>query len=123
MERNPIKIYVMKFLVLALLFTCGPALSFANATDPLVTRTQVEDFRLDLQLANLQGQRTLVSLKNLDGGSVYYTRVREHNGYALTLDLSKLPAGRYLLKVKQDEVLRQQVVVKSAAGLYCSDWK
>ena len=113
----------MKFLFVALLFTCGPALLTAADTNPLVTRSMINNFSLELKLANLQGQRTLVSLKNLDGGSVYYRRVREHNGYALTMDLAELPAGRYLLKVKQEGVLRQQVIVKSDAGLYCSDWK
>ena len=105
-----------------LLLTCGPAL-FGHPTDPLVARSEVSAQRIELQLTNLQQQPTLVSLVNLDQGPVYTNRVRKHNGYSLTLDLAELPAGRYLLQVKQGKVLRQQVVVKTAAGLISSDWK
>ena len=115
------------FLFLALLttaFTSAKAGTITDGvTDPLVARTRVEDFRLDLKLVNLQQQRTVITLKQLDGTTHHRTRIKEHNGYALSMHLRDVPAGRYLLTVKQGKRLRQQVVVKSAAGILCSDWK
>ena len=111
-------------LFFVLLCTCVSALANNGTTDdPLVTRTEVEAFQLGLQLINLQGVRTVVTLKQLDGSAHYQTRVKEHKGYAVSLPLAEAPEGRYLLTVKQGKTLRQQVVVKSAAGVMISDWK
>ncbi|WP_420459126.1 hypothetical protein [Neolewinella sp.] len=118
----------MKSLLFLALFTAAltpvkAGVTTDGVTDPLVTRTQVEDFRLNLKLVNLQKQRTVITLKQLDGTTHHQTRIKEHNGYALSMQLRDVPAGRYLLTVKQGKRLRQQVIVKSAAGIRCSDWK
>ncbi|WP_420457674.1 hypothetical protein [Neolewinella sp.] len=118
----------MKSLLFLVLFATAFNPAYAGATvdgvtNPLVARTQVKDFRLDLKLVNLQKQRTVITLQQLDGTTHYQTRIKEHNGYALSMQLRDVPAGRYLLTVKQGKVLRQQVIVKSAAGIMCSDWK
>ncbi|CAH1002396.1 hypothetical protein LEM8419_03291 [Neolewinella maritima] len=113
------------FFFLALLCTSVPALAHTEVTDTdaLVARTQVDAFELNVQLINLQGQRAVITLQQLDGTTGYQTRVKEHNGYTLTLQLDEVPAGRYLLTVKQGKTVRRQVVVKSAAGILCSEWK
>ena len=116
--------YLLFLAFLTTTFTPAKAhTSTGGVTDPLVTRTRVVDFKLDLKLINLQQQRTVVTLRQLDGTTHHQTRIKDHNGYALSMQLRDVPAGRYLLTVKQGKRLRQQVVVKSAAGILCSDWK
>ena len=115
--------YFLFLAFFAATFTPAKATNANGVTDPLVTRTQVANFRLDLKLINLQQQRTVITLRHLDGTTHHQTRIKEHNGYSLSMQLRDVPAGRYLLTVKQGKRLRQQVIVKSDTGILCSDWK
>ncbi len=129
MLQEQLNLYTVKSLLFLTFFCIAfiPATASSTAADgladPLVTRTQVREFQLDLKLINLQQQRTVITLKQLDGATHHQTRIKEHNGYALSMQLCDVPAGRYLLTVKQGKRLRQQVIVKSATGIMCSDWK
>jgi hypothetical protein len=110
-------------LFICLLGTCVPALA-NTSVEPLVTRSSVTDQQLYITLANLQQQTTYVQVRRLDDDQVYLKkRVSKHNGYRASIELSDMPNGRYLIEVKKDDTLRQQVVVKTDHGLLCSAWK
>ncbi|PPK85249.1 hypothetical protein CLV84_2141 [Neolewinella xylanilytica] len=113
----------MKSLLFALaLATTVPAT--ATTVEPLITRSFVEDNRLELVLANLEQERTVVRLTNLDQDIEYFSdRVKHHNGYGVSLSLDKLPAGRYVLSVEKGDTVRRQVILKTETGTRCSAWK
>ena len=92
--------------------------------EPIITRSTVQAERLELTLANLEQELTVVRLTNLDDDFVYYSdRIRNHNGFGVSLDLKELPAGRYVLSVRKGDVSRSQVILKNERGVMCSDWK
>ena len=110
-------------LFLCLLGTCVPALASTPA-EPLITNSSVVEQQLFLTLANLEQQRTLVTVTKLDSDYRHYTKlVRNHNGFSAVLDLDRLPRGRYVVTVKKGDTLRRQVILKTKAGLRCSAWK
>lgn len=116
----------MKSLLFSLLVcTCVPALAMsAPDTDPLITRSSIDGYSLQLGLANLEGVRTEVTLTGLDNGDIFYRQlVKKHNGFRSGLDLSDLTAGRYLITVTKGETVRRQVILKTEAGVMCSQWK
>lgn len=115
----------MKTLLFSLLL-CATASATAatSAVEPLITRTTVDAHRLDVTLANLEQATTTVRLTNLDEDAVFFEeRIRQHNGYAVSLSLDDLPAGRYVLSVTKGDVVRSQVILKSDTGIMCSAWK
>jgi hypothetical protein len=110
-------------LFFCLLGTSVPALATTPA-EPLITRTSITEMHLCVTLANLQQQRTFVWVRRLDDGEVYFREVvRKDNGHQTTLDLSRIPDGRYVVEVKKGDTLRRQIVLKKADGLLCSGWQ
>jgi hypothetical protein len=111
------------FLFICLLGTCVPALALTPA-EPLIVRSTIDAHYLTLQLANLEQQRVDVTLIRLDSEvELFRQRVKRHNGYRSQLDLSQLRAGRYLVTVQKGDTLRRLVILKTATGIMCSDWK
>ena len=115
----------MNTLLFSLLVaTATPAVSPATAVEPIITRSYLEDSRLDLVVANLEKERTIVSLTDLDGKNEFFReRISDHNGYRVSLNLKELPAGRYIVSVEKGDTVRRQVILKNDAGTMCSDWK
>ncbi len=114
----------MKSLLFFLLLgTCVPA--FASApVEPLITRSHVADTHLSLRLANLEQDRTLVKLYDLDTKKTIFRQVvKDHNGFSINLSLEQLPEGRYVISVEKGDTLRRQVLRKTKTGIQCSDWK
>ena len=114
------------FSTLALvLFAASPTFANpANPNEPLIVRSQVAEGGLEIVLANLEQQNTILSLTSLDRKKKVFTDlIRKHNGYSYKLALDKLKNGRYLLAVKKGDVIRQQVILISDNGMMCSDWK
>lgn len=112
----------MHTLLFSLLLAAAPA----PATDagPLITRSTLNESALSLTLANLEQHRTTVTLSAMGTKDVFFEeRIKDHNGYCVNLILDKLPEGRYVLSVAQDDEVRRQVILKSATGILCSDWK
>ena len=115
----------MKTLLFAFALSASALASAAShAVEPIITRSTVQAERLELTLANLQQELTVVTLTNLDDDLTYYSdRIRNHNGFGVSLDLRELPAGRYVLSVRKGDVSRSQVILKNELGVMCSDWK
>jgi|APTNR8051073442_1049403.scaffolds.fasta_scaffold01126_7 hypothetical protein len=112
------------FFLAALLLGVLTMPVFAQAANPeskiLVKVAPKEGKILKINLANLQKEKTVVQLKNLEG-STYFTKVvRNHNGFLRQLNLSQLPKGRYVLSVSQNDEVISQVVVIDEAGLKLS---
>ncbi len=63
-----------------------------------------------VQLVNMQQQAAQITLQELDGSVLYEHTIRKHNGFNLDLNVAKLPEGRYILTVKQDDTVRTQVI-------------
>ncbi|WP_116125413.1 hypothetical protein [Lewinella sp. IMCC34183] len=102
----------------------APMPALATAVNPLITRSSLGDNALMLTLANLEQTRTKVKLSSLSTGAVYFRDiVNKHNGYCINLILDDLPEGRFVLSVEKEDVLRRQVILKTANGVMCSDWK
>ena len=112
------------FFLAALLLGILTMPVFAQAATPegkiLVKVAPKEGKILKINLANLQKEKTVVQLKNLEG-STYFTKVvRNHNGFLRLLNLSQLPKGRYVLSVRQNDEIITQVVVIDEKGLQLS---
>ncbi|MCB0629997.1 MAG: hypothetical protein R2824_10430 [Saprospiraceae bacterium] len=72
----------------------------------------VEDNAIVIQVFNLQQMPTSVSISDLEGSNTYFQKnIRRHNGYSLKLDLAELTDGRYILEVKQGEVIKKQIIL------------
>ncbi len=116
----------MKSLLFALaLSTAAPAVATATTVEPLITRTLIEEGRLEITLANLEQERTIVRLTDLNNRTEFFSdRIKNHNGYGVCLSIDELPAGRYMLSVEKGDTIRRQVILKTDAGTtMCSDWK
>ncbi len=107
-----------------LLFAFAAPLAAADGNEPLIVRSQMSESGLELIVANLEQAFTTVTMENLDTKeSVFFDRIKNHNGYSYNFQLDALPKGRYLLKVTKDKTIRQQVIVIGKNGVMCSDWK
>ncbi|MGB3799700.1 MAG: hypothetical protein WA952_07775 [Lewinella sp.] len=115
----------MKSLLFAFVLASSvPAVATAATVEPLITRTFIEEDRLEITLANLEQERTTVRLTDLNNHTEYFSeRIKNHNGYGVCLSLDQLPEGRYVLSVQKGDTVRRQVVLKTATGTMCSDWK
>ncbi|THH34932.1 hypothetical protein [Neolewinella litorea] len=114
-------------LLLSLLLSTGvpaPEIPTDDAATPLITRSVIDDEDLELTVANLERQKTLVLMTDLKTDEVLFTkRVINHNGYSVRLALGELPEGRYVISVKTGDVVRQQIIMKTENGILCSAWK
>lgn len=100
------------------------AAALPNPDEPLIVKSQLGVMGLELTVANLEQTTTTVTLTCLDNGDKHFTDIiRKHNGYSYNLHLDELPEGRYCLAVKKGKTLRQQILLKTADGVMCSDWK
>ena len=94
-----------------------PAFSTAPAAlpgDNIIMKTEAVDANtIKVLLANLERERTSLTIESLTGKTYYSDNIVKHRGYLLKLDVEDLPNGRYLLKVKQkDEMISQIIVVR-----------
>lgn len=119
----------MKSLILSCLclsfFVSTPAFAADSGPDePLIVRSRPVFDGLEITVANLEKETTRVELVNLDDDREIFTdNIRNHNGYRYKLNTDQLKHGRYLLKVKKGETLRQQVLLVTGNGVLCSDWR
>ncbi|MBK9489845.1 MAG: hypothetical protein IPO07_14535 [Haliscomenobacter sp.] len=95
------------------------------ATPPIIENvlmnTSVDDRSLVVHLANLQKEKTSITLESLDSRETYHEQnITAHNGYMTRLNLSKLPKGRYILRVKQESGSLRQVLVIDQHSILCS---
>lgn len=115
--------------LLALLCLFGTSLltaaTFPNLdNDPLIVRTESDDDGITLLLANLEGVATSIQLKSLDAHEVVFQdMVRNHNGFSFDFALEELPYGRYLLTVKKEDTVKQQVILIGEHGVWLSQIK
>ena len=84
------------------------------STDILVNAKISEGKIISLKVSNLQMEKTSIKLTDLIGDNTYYRDfIKDHNGYGRRLNLDNLPAGKYMLTVKQkDEYVKQIIVIK-----------
>lgn len=102
--------------MLQLLATPHPSL-----IENVMMNTKVEDRSLVVRLANLQKEKTVLTLESLDGLEVYHEQViNDHNGFNAKLNLNDLPKGRYVLKIKQNSGALRQVIVVDPNSILCS---
>jgi len=93
-------------------------------SDPLIVRTSAETDGIRLFLANLEGVTTNLKLTSLENDEVIFEeQVYDHNGYSYDLNFSDLEFGRYILSIKKNETLRQQVILISEHGVWLSQIK
>lgn len=94
----------------------------AEGKDPLLVKTSVTGAEIALQLANLEGQKTTIELRDLDNEKLIWSNtVKDHNGYSYEVDMTDLDFGRYYLTVKKGEVSMKQVVVVGTFGVMLSE--
>ena len=115
----------LTLLALFSLFFSAPAAAHdVDTTEHLIVRSQLMPGGLEVIIANLEHENTLVSLVNLDEDQeVFSDRIRKHNGYSYNINFDRLAYGRYILAVKKGDVVRKQVILKTDTGIFCSDWK
>lgn len=115
--------YLSLVLALCLSLTIPAVANVTNPADEIqMYVTPVSEKTVDVALANLQQQRTTISIVSLDGSTTYYRDiVKKHNGYRKRLHLNELQDGRYVLVVEQGTEKRQQVIVlKKNQGMLLS---
>ena len=106
------------------LASAAPTFSPATGAEPMITRSNVAEHRLEVTLANLEQQLTVVRLTDLDQNTEFFSnRIKNHNGYGICLSLTDIPEGRYVLSVEKGDTVRKQVILKTETGVMCSDWK
>jgi hypothetical protein len=113
----------MKRLImsLALALSMLQLLATPPIIENVILNTKIEDRSLLVHLANLQKEKTSLSLESLDNREIYHElNITAHNGYMTRLNLSKLPKGRYILKVKQESGSLRQVLVVDQNSILCS---
>ncbi len=83
--------------------------------------TRVDERSLVVQLANLQKEKTVLTLESLDSRETFHEEViHDHNGYSARLNLNEMPKGRYVLRVKQGNGSLRQVLVIDQHSILCS---
>ena len=83
--------------------------------------TRVDERALVVQLANLQKEKTVLTLESLDSRETFHEQViNDHNGYSARLNLNEMPKGRYILRVKQGNGSLRQVLVIDQHSILCS---
>ena len=83
--------------------------------------TRVDERALIVQLANLQKEKTVLTLESLDSRETFHEQViNDHNGYSARLNLNEMPKGRYILRVKQGNGSLRQVLVIDQHSILCS---
>ena len=94
------------------------------ATPPIenvLLTTKVDERSLVVHIANLQKEKTLITLESLDSRETFHEQViNDHNGYSARLNLNELPKGRYILRVKQGNGSLRQVLVVDQNSILCS---
>lgn len=107
------KTICMAALMAALFFVSTPVLT-AGTPDPgsllIKSRACEEGTALRLQLANLQGRKTFVSLRTIEGAPLFSKTVTDHNGYLVELNMATAEEGRYILRVTHEEETYHQVI-------------
>jgi hypothetical protein len=96
-----------------------------QASDPVIDlvlmKTLVKQKSIYISLANLQKERSVLSLRTLADQELIYSKViKDHNGFSALLNLAQLPKGRYLLQLQQESGVMTQVVVVDNKGINTS---
>jgi hypothetical protein len=94
----------MKNLVLAVAFILVQVAAFANTGNPTTDHSRLfvktsDASSVQLRLINLENEKTTLRLVNENFDKVYQKEITSPTGFSMTLDLSKLEAGEYLLTV------------------------
>lgn len=94
------------------------------ATPPIenvLLNTKVDERSLVVHLANLQKEKTVLTLESLDSSKTVHQQViNDHNGFYARLNLNELPKGRYILRVKQGNGSLRQVLLVDQNSILCS---
>lgn len=97
---------IMAFFTLSVTATPTPPIDWNLKTKVVQEKT------IQLTINNLNQESTRIYLTDLKEETEFFVkRVRKHNGYSKTLNLSELPNGRYLLKVQNKLGVQQQIVL------------
>ena len=89
--------------------------------EDVLLSTRVDERSLVVQLANLQKEKTVLTLESLDSRETFHEQViNDHNGYSARLNLNEMPKGRYILRVKQGNGSLRQVLVIDQHSILCS---
>ena len=117
----------IKNLVLAVAFILVQVAAFANTGNTGNTENPTEDksrlfvktseaSSVKLRLINLANEKTTLRLVNENYDKVYQKEITSPTGFAMTLDLSKLASGDYLLTVTRANKSYSQELVISEFG-------
>jgi hypothetical protein len=114
----------LSILTLAVAVFWCTTLGATSTPDKLLMKTHtVENTHLVLQLANLQQQKTVVSISDFAGTTYSRQTITDHNGYSVSMDLEQLPEGRYVLLVSQNGQQMKQIIYKNENMLLVSKIK
>jgi len=110
------------YSVLVLLLV--PAFAFSPVEGNLQAHTEVvENSKVKVRLYNLQEQRTIFKITDLDEEIRYYAAtISKHNGYAKILDLSDLADGRYLITVDSGDTTLKQIMKVEGQSILLSEF-
>ncbi|MGB0861725.1 MAG: hypothetical protein ACPG19_06720 [Saprospiraceae bacterium] len=107
----------MKNLVLAVAFILVQVAAFANTGNPTEDKSRLfvktsEASSVKLRLINLANEKTTLRLVNENYDKVYQKEITSPTGFAMTLDLSKLASGDYLLTVtRANKSYSQELII------------
>lgn len=113
---------IMKRLLMSLALALPMLQLLANPPiENVLLNTKVDERSLVVHLANLQKEKTVLTLESLDSRETFHEQViNDHNGYNARLNLNELPKGRYILRVKQGNGSLRQVLVIDQNSILCS---
>ncbi|GJM35598.1 MAG: hypothetical protein DHS20C18_45990 [Saprospiraceae bacterium] len=99
----------MATAMFAFFFLSANAVNTTNLPDNedrlLLYINSVEGKSFVLQLANLQKETTNVLIEDLSHKeTLYYRRLKNHNGFSTKMNLKDLTEGRYKISIKQGDL-------------------
>lgn len=74
--------------------------------------SQVDENILLLHVANLEQESTTVALQDLAGNTYFTQHIKNHNGYAMKVNIESIPEGRYVLSIQQKDERKTQIIYK-----------
>ena len=111
-------------LVICIATFCSVYANTLNGGGELKAITQVvEGKTINLQLINLQQQKTFIALSSADEDITFYTKtIKQHNGFSENLNLTALPEGRYVITVQTKAKTIRQVIRVNEVGVLFSNF-
>jgi Mor family transcriptional regulator len=112
--------FALSTLATASTSTIPRSYTILSNTKVLVKTKLVKKGTFQLQIANMDGKYTYVSLTDLNGNRIYFSEgINKRESYLKNINIKNLTDGKYILKVTSNgETIYQIIKIKSENILF-----